>query len=309
VENRSARNAANGLFALSVVVFLLALYVGLVFYENTINLGADTIVKVDLYTWFLVFLVVLALLFLALLVLYVRAPGRRTASSEDMSPTPFEPYTPPMQGESATPMEAEAEVMGSSQDFPSAPPLVDAEADALLVRCTNCSNEFELPYTTERPIVGNCPRCGMETVLEEDERVLAKGGDPAVEIEGIGPVYSRRLRDAGITTTEQLRAASADRLAQQIDVPRHQIEQWQGMADLVRLRGIGKQLAELLVRSGVPDSKALAKETPARLVSKVKKYLATVENAPTKARIDEKRARKLIDVARQGRLDKGKGLQ
>lgn len=307
METRTARNAANGLFVVSVLVFLFALYVGLVFYENTIDLGAKSIAGTELFTWFLIFVIVLLLLFVGLLILYFTSPKRR----EGGAPAAEETYdTAPLPMDERfenRPFEPEAEVL-SQPDAWAAPPIVDAEADALVVRCTNCSTEYELPYTTERPIVGHCPSCGLETVLEEDERVLATGGDPAIEIEGIGPVFAQKLHDAGVHTTEQLRAASTQRLAQEVGVPRHQVEQWQGMADLIRLRGIGKQLAELLVRAGVPNAKALSKETPARLVSKVQKYLASVDNPPTKARIDAKRARKLIDLARSGKLDKGKGL-
>lgn len=86
-----------------------------------------------------------------------------------------------------------------------------------------------------------------------------------IEVEGIGPVFATRLNSIGIITTDQLLAANPADVAARIDATPELVTEWQDMARLMRLKGIGPQIAELLVRSGVRTPEALAKETPERL--------------------------------------------
>lgn len=311
MESYAARRAATSLFVVAVLALLAAAYVGLVYWEDTIGFGAGFIGSVSLFTWYVIFLVVLLVVLIALVILFfarARTPAEGDAAASALLATEptEEPYGEaaeagavegdPWARPASTELEAEVLEPGAT---------VIGEADALLVKCTNCSNEFEIPYTTDRPIETACPRCGEDVVLHETERVLTTKGQPAIDIEGIGDVEARKLAGVGIHTTEQLRAASADRLVAQTGIAKGRIELWQAMADLLRLRGVGKQYAELLALAGIRSAAALASETPTRLVSKVEAYLGSVERAPTKARIDAKKAKRFIEVARAGRLDKG----
>jgi len=295
-EHAGVRRTATGLFVAAVVVFLIAAYVGLVFYENTFGLGASVIYKIPLVYWFIAFAVIFVLLFVALLILYLTArpssEPRTTMYVEETAPEPG----PVMMGE------AEAAELTPEEVRPLE---LDAEAEALIVKCTNCGTEFELPYSTERPLHGTCPQCDEEVVLEEGEEILTAKGQPVIDIEGIGPEYAQRLAEAGVTTTEQLRAASAARLAAQTGIPQKTIRTWKSMADLIRLKGIGKQYAELLARAGIHSAAELARETPERLVSRLKAYLESLDQPPLKGGVNAKLTRKWITAARKGELDAG----
>jgi len=58
--------------------------------------------------------------------------------------------------------------------------------------------------------------------------------DDLTKIVGIGPVYSRRLNEMGITSFKQLAAAKASELADILDISADQAKDWIGQAsDLV----------------------------------------------------------------------------
>ena len=50
--------------------------------------------------------------------------------------------------------------------------------------------------------------------------------DDLTEVNGIGPVYSARLAGIGITTFAGLAGATAEQVAEQIDAPAAQVEDW-----------------------------------------------------------------------------------
>lgn len=79
---------------------------------------------------------------------------------------------------------------------------------------------------------------------------------PVERIEGIGPANGRRLRDAGVRSTESLLLRGADRpgrasLARESQLSETRVRDWVNQADLLRVRGVGPQSAELLEKSGV----------------------------------------------------------
>jgi len=91
------------------------------------------------------------------------------------------------------------------------------------------------------------------------------------EIEGIGVDYAWTLEKAGITTTEHLLAKAHDpkalaRLAAQTGIGEKYLAQWVAMADLMRVRGIGRQYSELLMAVGVNSSQKLLAMNPQELV-------------------------------------------
>ena len=82
------------------------------------------------------------------------------------------------------------------------------------------------------------------------------------EIEGIGSTYGRKLKSVGIRTTTALLAACADRkgrkdLAGSTGIDEGQLLKWANHADLMRIKGIGRQYAELLEAAGVDTVKEL----------------------------------------------------
>lgn len=82
-------------------------------------------------------------------------------------------------------------------------------------------------------------------------------------IEGIGKGYGKRLRAMNIETTRDLLKASPNvsgiqSVAQDIQMENDVVRSWSSMADLMRVRGIGGQYAELLEYSGVHTVQSLA---------------------------------------------------
>lgn len=81
-------------------------------------------------------------------------------------------------------------------------------------------------------------------------------------IEGIGESYGAKLRANGITTTKALLKACADRkgrasTAKETGLDEARLLKWANMADLMRIKGVGKQYAELLEAAGVDTVKEL----------------------------------------------------
>ena len=93
-------------------------------------------------------------------------------------------------------------------------------------------------------------------------------------IEGIGPVYAAKLREAGIATTEALLKKGASRqgrkeLADLTGLTEHQLLEWINHADLFRIKGIGPEYAYLLEAAGVDTVPELAQRNPDNLYQKL----------------------------------------
>jgi predicted flap endonuclease-1-like 5' DNA nuclease len=90
------------------------------------------------------------------------------------------------------------------------------------------------------------------------------------KIEGIGTSHTKKLEAEGIKTVEQLLKAGSSpkhrqELAQKTGFSEHHILKWVNQADLFRVKGIGRQYAELLEASGVDSVLELAQRRPDHL--------------------------------------------
>ena len=94
------------------------------------------------------------------------------------------------------------------------------------------------------------------------------------KIGGVGPAVATKLAKAGIRTTDGLLAACRDRrerrlLSERTGLPERQIQRFVNRADLMRIRGVGGDFAELLVASGVRTVRELSRRRPLNLALKV----------------------------------------
>jgi len=100
------------------------------------------------------------------------------------------------------------------------------------------------------------------------------------EIEGIGEAFSAKLKELGITTTEQLLEAGStkkgrDELADKSGISPKLILKWVNRADLFRVKGIGQEYSDLLEAAGVDTVVELGTRNASNLYSK----LVEVNNA------------------------------
>jgi len=94
------------------------------------------------------------------------------------------------------------------------------------------------------------------------------------EIEGIGPVLGKQLRDAGINNTDKLLENSKTpkqrkQLAEASGIAEKLILRFANMADLFRISGVGQEYSELLEKSGVDTVAELAQRKADNLTKKM----------------------------------------
>lgn len=94
-------------------------------------------------------------------------------------------------------------------------------------------------------------------------------------IEGIGPVYAEKLKEAGVNSIEELLEAGKTRkgrsdLAEKTGISGKLILTWVNHADLFRIKGLAGEYSELLEASGVNTVPQLATRVPENLLNKMK---------------------------------------
>ncbi len=115
------------------------------------------------------------------------------------------------------------------------------------------------------------------------------------EIEGIGKNYGKKLRDMGISTTEQLlnQCCNLDgriTVAEQIGIEDFVVHKWASMADLMRINGIAGQFSELMVYAGIDSTQDLGQQNAAALYNKLSvsnQEQNRVKTLPDEASLDQ----------------------
>lgn len=116
-----------------------------------------------------------------------------------------------------------------------------------------------------------------------------------IDIEGIGPVYAKKLTALGIQTVEQLLhlgrtpEGRAD-LAARSEISEKRILRWVNMADLFRINGVGEEYSDLLEVSGVDSIRQLATRDHSRLfqeLAKTNQERNLVRNLPGETQVKE----------------------
>lgn len=94
------------------------------------------------------------------------------------------------------------------------------------------------------------------------------------EIEGIGPAFAGKLRAAGVDTIEELLTVGGSKkgrqdLAEKSGVGEGHLLEWVNHADLMRLKGVGPETADLLEAAGVDSVAELAHRNAENLATKL----------------------------------------
>ena len=87
-------------------------------------------------------------------------------------------------------------------------------------------------------------------------------GYQIIDIEGIGPAFTKKLKAIGVNRTDQLLERGATpkgrkELAAQSGIDEKKILKWCNMADLMRIKGVAEEYSELLEAAGVDTVKEL----------------------------------------------------
>jgi predicted flap endonuclease-1-like 5' DNA nuclease len=95
-----------------------------------------------------------------------------------------------------------------------------------------------------------------------------------IDIEGIGPVYKKKLKAVGVATTEKLLEVGGTpkgrkALAEKAGIDETLILEWVNLADLYRIKGVGSEYSDLLEEAGVDTVVELSKRVPANLFAKM----------------------------------------
>jgi len=95
-----------------------------------------------------------------------------------------------------------------------------------------------------------------------------------IDIEGVGPVFAKKLKDAGVATTDALLIAGATPkgrkdLAAKAGIDETKILEWVNRADLYRIKGVGSEYSDLLEAAGVDTVVELSKRVAANLFAKM----------------------------------------
>ena len=95
-----------------------------------------------------------------------------------------------------------------------------------------------------------------------------------VDVEGIGSVNAKKLKMAGVSSTESLlkmggAAAGRKDLAAKSGVSEKLILEWVNHADLFRVKGVGEEYADLLEEAGVDTVVELATRKADNLLKKM----------------------------------------
>jgi len=93
-------------------------------------------------------------------------------------------------------------------------------------------------------------------------------------VEGIGPKYAEKLKEAGIANTDALLKAGATPkgrkdLAEKTGISDALILEWVNHVDLFRIKGVAEEYADLLEEAGVDTVPELAQRSAKNLFQKI----------------------------------------
>jgi predicted flap endonuclease-1-like 5' DNA nuclease len=95
-----------------------------------------------------------------------------------------------------------------------------------------------------------------------------------IDVEGIGPVYSKKLVKIGITTTNKLLKKGATpmgrkEIEEKSGIGHELVLEWVNHVDLYRIKGVAQEYSDLLEEAGVDTVPELAMRKPENLHAKL----------------------------------------
>jgi chromosome segregation ATPase len=135
--------------------------------------------------------------------------------------------------------------------------------------------------------------------IKDAEGPKGAGGRPVRDIEGIGTVYARRLRRAGVRTVEDLRDVDPEALGAEIKVSSTLVSEWTDMSNLMRVEGIGPQYSEMLVKSGYRAIADVAVADPDKVLADVQRTKKARQMPLNRAQIGLAIVSRWVQAARQ----------
>ncbi len=170
------------------------------------------------------------------------------------------------------------------------------------------ADEFEKPVKPEtRPKEEKKPKPAepeeehAELHVPAVEKPAAPLTDLPIEsIEGIGPVYGEKLREAGIPTVAEMLAADPENVANICDVNVEQAERWIAMSRFSWLDTVSEEDAEAIVfATGMEDLKSLSEASAEGLYQKITGALAEGDvRVPAGYKFSVEQIQKWIDEAK-----------
>jgi predicted flap endonuclease-1-like 5' DNA nuclease len=136
-------------------------------------------------------------------------------------------------------------------------------------------------------------------IREAEEGPKGAAGRPVRDIEGIGTVYARRLRRAGVRTVADLRDVDPDALGAEIKVSSTLVSEWADMSNLMRVEGIGPQYSEMLVKSGYRAIADVAVADPEQVLADVERTTKARQMPLNRAQIGLAIVSRWVQAARQ----------
>jgi predicted flap endonuclease-1-like 5' DNA nuclease len=94
------------------------------------------------------------------------------------------------------------------------------------------------------------------------------------QVAGVGHKDATKLRKAGVKTSKALIEQAAtgrgrSEVTSATGISQRKLQAWVNHADLLRVRGVGAEYAELLVASGVDTLRDLRRRNPTALLAKI----------------------------------------
>jgi len=123
-----------------------------------------------------------------------------------------------------------------------------------------------------------------------------------MDIDGIGPLMTDKLKKVGIRTTAKLLEAAKSAkgrkaLAEKIGVDEKTILRWANLVDRMRIKGVGEDYARLLQVVGVDTVKELKYRNVAKLASAMRE--ANKKSKLVRLLPSERRVQRWVDQAKQ----------